>query len=303
MVSLKKPISSLRNAIISDRVNSGDRAFDEREYRRFNKSGRTMLLIIYGLVIVDTVLLSIPHPMKDSVLELPPQLARSGKAASGVLYFFFLGFIALSLIPRVFCSLACIGILLMGLRLKLKLLANRYETIIGYIFLDADSYYERVGREVRIAVDQQLECWRQIQILKNCVRKQFFVVHYFAVFAIGALLYLCQDLGFNVLSVAIVATTAGFLLEYYLWCDLVDSLQEEAHTIGYLIFELCAKIPYIQKYRLQYKRLQSSLMITWINTGNSLKMDCMGLFEISKVSFVYLLNVVYKVLMFLIKIN
>ncbi|XP_062550256.1 uncharacterized protein LOC134215008 [Armigeres subalbatus] len=303
IVSLEKPITSLRKSITSDRVNSGDRAFDELEYRRFNKSGRAMLLIIYGLIIIDTILLSIPNPMKDSVLELPPQLCRVGKQMSGVFYFAFVGFIALSMIPRMFCSLACSGILLMGLRLKLKMLTHRYKTIIEYPFLDADRYYSRVDREVQNVVDQQLECWSQLQVLKDCVGKQFFMVHYFAVFAIGALLFVCQDMGLNILSVAIVTTTMGFLLEYYLWCALVDSLQDEAQTIGYLIFELCAKIPYIHKYRHQYKRLQTSLMITWINTGNGLKMNCMGLFEISKVSFVYLLNVAYKVLMFLINMN
>ncbi|XP_021697065.1 uncharacterized protein LOC5578227 isoform X2 [Aedes aegypti] len=303
IVLLREPIASLRNFVTSNRLNSGDAVFDELERRRFNKFSRAALLVIYGATVLDTILLSVPNSSKDSVLELPPQLVSTGKYASNTLYFLFVGLLALSIVPKMFSALSCSQVLLVGMRWKFKMLVHRYETIANLRLLDVDDYYERIECKVLEAVEQQLEFWSYLQILKDLVAKQFFLVHYFSVGAIGSMLYVSRDIGLNILSVAVFASTLVLMLEYFLWCHLVDSFEDVADSVGSRIFELCAKIPYSPKYRTRYRKLQTSLMITWIVARNGVSMNCMGLFKISTIAFVGFVNTAYSVLMFLINMH
>lgn len=71
--------------------------------------------------------------------------------------------------------------------------------------------------------------------MKDLVAKQFFLVHYFSVGAIGSMLYVSRDIGLNILSVAVFASTLVLMLEYFLWCHLVDSLEDVVRFVERVI--------------------------------------------------------------------
>lgn len=159
---LKEPISTLISFITNKRIHSGDASFDEREQQKFNKSSRLLVLSIGGLILTDTACLSIPAAATESVLGLPPQLIWTGKAGyvSAFLRFLFVNLMSIGIYPRFFSNLACTGILLMGMRTKLRILAHRYRQMLKRVDQGLEYNFEQVNQDIKEASDQQLEYWR-----------------------------------------------------------------------------------------------------------------------------------------------
>lgn len=154
--------------------------------------------------------------------------------------------------------------------------------------------------------------------------KVFLLVHYFSVFAVGAMFYACHEVPIGFMTLIFAAAVSFFLLEYFFLCHLVDSLQDEvsrnwqiwlsivvfhskcnsqADAIGQHLFDLCAQIPFRPERRSEYVQMRTTLMIIWLNTRNRVVMNCMGMFEINTPKFVALINVAYSVLTFLIQMG
>ncbi|XP_062698972.1 uncharacterized protein LOC134284249 [Aedes albopictus] len=300
---LKKPIATLRQFIYSSSIHSGDEPFDELEQRKFNRTIRRVIQVIFGLMTVDTFIMSIPNFSTNGMLELPHALTLAGECTSSILSVLLANLLAISVVPKYFSCTASVGTTLLGLRTKLRILSRRFKLISQQHFSCGERCFEHVNKEILEAVDQHVECWRHMQILKQLVGKTFFLVHYFSIFAVGALIYVCREMGMNSVTFVIVAGTFSFLLEYFLLCHLVELLQDEADSIGHHIFEICAQIPFNAKFRSEYVQLRTTLMIVWINTRNGVSVNCVGLFDITTSAFVALIDVAYSVLMFLIKLS
>ncbi|XP_011493189.2 uncharacterized protein LOC23687543 isoform X1 [Aedes aegypti] len=300
VVYYETPIANVRSLIIGNRINSGDEAYDRLERMKFNRSGRKMMRVVYGVIFVDALLLLIPCAATKKLLDLPPPFSRAGPFTSSILYVLSAQLLFVGVIPKFFCNMACIGTLIIGMRTRLKVLAHRWDRILNYPMECPEFYFERMDREVRIVLDQQMEYWRQLESLKRLVEKSFFIVHYYSLYSIGTCFFVARDLGVNVLAVAIYASAFTYLTKHYLWCHLVDSLQDVADTIGDEIYGHSAQIPYSRKYHQQYVQMKSSLIIVWHNTINGVSMKCMEMIEITTVTFVEMINIVYSVLTFLI---
>nr|NP_001345549.1 odorant receptor 102 precursor [Aedes aegypti] len=303
MIHLKIPLASLRQFIDSNRIYSGDKTYDERVFSKFHNSARKIPQVVFALIGLETILLSIPSSARKAVFKLPHQLIGAGKHVSFLVNLLYFGRLPLGMCPRFFTNLGSLGALLMGMRAKLKILAHRYQQTFAHLGLDEKQYFAYMKLEMREIMDQQLEFWRNLNILKDMVGKAFCLVHYFSIYAIGTMLYVSKIMGLNATSVMLVASTAWLLLEYYVWCRLVESLKEEAELVALDIFEICCLMPYNREHAVQYTQQRTSLMISWISMNNGLTMDCLGLFQISTIGFVELLNVVYTVVTFLINVN
>ncbi|XP_062716501.1 uncharacterized protein LOC109411416 isoform X2 [Aedes albopictus] len=268
MIRLGRSVAAVRKFIAGKEMQSGDAAFDELQRMKFKRSALFLLRILFVLMVMDAIFLSVPSGATAIVFFVPPEMKSAGPTATA----------------------------------NIKILANRYVKILDKSF-DTEHHLEQLDREVRSAVDQQMEYWRHLHILRNLVEKTFFLVHYYAIFSIGGFYYITQNIGVNAFSALLMATTPIFLVEYYLWCNLVESIQNEAETIGDVMYELCAKMPYNREKHSAYVRLKSNKLILWINSCNIRAMKCLGLFDISTLAFVDLVNVSYSVLMFLINMS
>ncbi|XP_062716041.1 uncharacterized protein LOC134291818 [Aedes albopictus] len=293
-------IGHVRNLITGNSINSGDEAYDELEYAKFKKLARKMMLVVYTVLIVDAFLMFIPCAATQELFTLPPPLSRAGPALSPVLYTCAAQLLFLGAVPKFFSNLACIGTLIIGMRSKLQVLVHRWDRILNHPLESPRLYFERMDRELRIVLDQQMEYWKQLQILKGLVEKSFFIVHYYSLYSIGSCFFVARELGINVLTGVIYASAFAYLMQHYLWCHLVDSLQDVANTIGDEIYVHCAQMPYSRKYHKQYVQMKTSLIIVWYNTINGMSMQCMGMINISTATFGDLINIIYSVLTFLI---
>nr|XP_029732177.1 uncharacterized protein LOC115268272 [Aedes albopictus] len=298
----RNPIEDLRHYITNGSVTSGDKGRDKLELRKFNEKSRILIFCIFGLTVIDTVFLSIPNSSTDVALRVPTN-EESKPHISLAFRFFFISLLPLGFVPKFFCCMATIGTLLMGMRTNFTMLAHRYRSILKQPFVINGTDWRRMDRELKETLAHHVEFWRHLKVLKNLVGRSFFLVHIFSVLSIGALCYVCQGVGVDFLSLVIIATMVMFMLEYYLFCYFVDSLQDVADCLGDQIFEICALMPYNKTNHSQYQGFKTALIIAWINTRHGLSMSCVGLFDISTFAFLHLLNIAYTVLTFLIQMS
>ncbi|XP_062550216.1 uncharacterized protein LOC134214959 [Armigeres subalbatus] len=294
---LREPIEAIRKFIKSNGVNSGDDQYDEIETRSFNQYAITMIKIIICITLVQFVFMSVPNSAANVAFALPPELSGTGRLVSNVLRWLTVPSIPLAMNVRVLSNSITVGVLLLGMRAKLRMLAHRYEQMLNLPSMNADYYLQ----QVKATQDQQRKYWRLLIVLKRLVGKTFALAHYFAIFSIGLFVYTAKISGINIFSISIAIPPSLLLLEYYFLCRLVDTYQDEAASIGDLIFELCIKIPYSRDNHSEYVQTRTALMITWMNTQHGVSMDCFGLFEISTIAFVELVNTIYSVVAFLMQ--
>ncbi|EJY58102.1 AAEL017505-PA [Aedes aegypti] len=303
LIVLTNSIALVKIFVSSSHVKSGNDSFDKIEQMKLKQSSNIIMGVVYVLIIAETIFLSIPNKATEIAFSAPHALAWTNKYGSAIFQFLIISLLPIGTYPRFFSNITTTAILLLGMRMKLKMLAHRYERMLKLCCLEDDYYYDCLRRELKVALKQHMEYWRNLRIIKDLVGKMFFVVHYFAIFSIGALFYISKDIGLNFMSLAIVGTILFMLQEYYVWCYLIDLFQDEVASIGNIIFELSSQIPYVGRRHSEYVQIKTSLMIISINNGSGFKMSCCGLFRISTTGFVSLIDIVYSVLMFLINVG
>nr|XP_029709479.1 uncharacterized protein LOC109417563 [Aedes albopictus] len=266
IVFLKEPIATLRTFILSQRVNSGDEVFDALERRKLNETARTMLRCMLGLIVVEMILLSIPNQTMDNVFRMPPVLLHIGETPSRIVHALFMCSLPVFLLPRLFSNIAYIGVLIMGMQMKLKMLAHRYRGMLNLTASNVENYLERVD-----TLEPSFSCGK---IWDSTDFPPFFLL-----------------------------TFLSLLLEYYVWCHLVDSFHDVASSMGEEIYEICVHIPHSRDHHSKYIQLRTSLIIIWINNSNGYTVNCFGLLNLSILTFVDMANITYSLLMFLINVG
>ncbi|KXJ69383.1 hypothetical protein RP20_CCG027386 [Aedes albopictus] len=241
-----------------------------------------MMRLLFAVFITDAVLLCTPCAATEKLFTLPPPLSAAGPIISPILHICSAQLLFLGAVPKFFSNMACIGALIIGMHTKLKILAHRWNRILNHPLETPKCYFERMDREVRIVLDQQTDYWRQLQTLKTLVENSFFIVHVYSLYSIGSCIFVARELGMNVLTGVIYATSLAYLTKHYLWCHLVDSYKDVADAIGYEISSHCTQMPYSRQYHLQYVQMKTSLIIVWYNTINGVAMKSMGMIVISK---------------------
>ncbi|XP_021704698.1 uncharacterized protein LOC23687598 [Aedes aegypti] len=258
--------------------------------------------VIIIIIIANAVLLLIPSAATKQALALPPPLSNYGKHVSCIVYLFSTQLLFLGTVPKFLSNMACIGMLIMGMRFKLKILAHRYFRMLNQPVVSSEKHFARMERDVKEVLNYQTEYRKHFETLKMLVEKAFFIAHFYALYSLGTCFYLSHKTGFNVLSLTLISLSVAYILKYYLWCHLVESLQDVANSIGDLIYEHCVQMPYSRKHHTQYMGMKTSLIIIWMNTKNGYAISCMGMIDISTKTFVSFLNAVYSVMMFLINV-
>lgn len=146
---LIKPITTLRRFVSSHTFNSGDAKYDECEQNKFNRFSRKAIQTMFVWITVDTILLFMPSSIKDELFQYPLPSFWIGKKASRILNRFLVSFIPATIFPKTISCTAYIGVILIGMRTKLRLLAHRFEMIAQKLAVNEDQDYEGIRRELR----------------------------------------------------------------------------------------------------------------------------------------------------------
>ncbi|EJY57992.1 AAEL017219-PA [Aedes aegypti] len=299
----RKSITSIRSYINDARMITIDDSYDLLELSKFKHRSMTMIRGIYGLIVIDTVLLFMPNDTTVMAFDRRSDTLPFMSLERNIYRLLFLTLLPVGFLPKFFSSMATIGSLLLGMEANFKILANRFRSILSQPFVINGTDWEKMNSELRDTLKQHLEFWCHFKALKKLVGETFFLVHYFSIMSIGALCYICQAIGVNFLSFVVMATLAMFLMEYYMFCHFVDSFQDVANCIGEHIFQIAILMPHNRKNHSHYIGFRTALMIIWMNTRREVSMDCMGLFNISTAAFLHVLNIAYTVLTFLIQMS
>ncbi|XP_062705083.1 uncharacterized protein LOC134287368 [Aedes albopictus] len=224
---LQKPITVIRNFFTGNSVNSGNQDIDELEQRKFNRYARTIMKLSIGLVLVNIVAFSVPNTVTEKALALPPLLQGFGQPMLSIFRCLAINCMPLGIVPRFLTNFTTVATLLLGMRAKLRMLAYRYAQLLVRSRTDAEYTLDRINRDIREILDQQLEYWRVLRELKDVVGKMFFLVHYSSILAVGAFLFIAQHTGVNIFSASLASGAGFFLLEHYFQCRMVDTFQDE----------------------------------------------------------------------------
>lgn len=157
---LRKPISTIRNFVIGNSVNSGNKGFDEHEQQSINRFVRTMMKFSIGLMLANVLAFSVPNSVAEKALGLPPPLQGFGQPMSSILRSLAINCMPLGIVPKFLTNFATVATLLLGMRAKLRMLAYRYAQILVRSRSDVEYTLWYISRDMRETLDQQLDYWR-----------------------------------------------------------------------------------------------------------------------------------------------
>lgn len=162
-------ITTVRKCITNNLVNSGDRAYDQQEHRKFNHTVRTMIRILFAFSIVVSVSFSAPNPIARKAIGLPPHFLAGRPIVSDIIYG-LVQFSVAQVIQHRFASIVTsIGTLLLGMRFKLRLLVHRYDRILIQPAANDEVLFSNIVSEIREALKIHLEYWRCFVLYLDCV--------------------------------------------------------------------------------------------------------------------------------------
>lgn len=161
MIRLGRSVAAVRSFITSKQMQSGDAAFDELQRIKFKRTALLLLRVLFVLMAMDSVCLSVPSAATAIVFFVPPEMSQGGRTVTLIIHFFGISVMPFLILCKFSCNMATVGMLLLGMQANIKILANRYVNILDRR-LDEKYYLEQLDREVRSAVDQQMDYWRLI---------------------------------------------------------------------------------------------------------------------------------------------
>ncbi|EJY57731.1 AAEL017537-PA [Aedes aegypti] len=295
-------IREVQNFIVNRPCDSGDNQHDASIREKFGKSVKRILVAIMTMVAMDMVVISIPSSQRTKLLGIPTYFLKFGSFCYKSVQFLYGFFIPLIWIPMYLSYPLVLGMLLTGLRTEMQILKHSFEHL-GHQTksgLFDKRHWLQLKHDIGGLLNQQLLLHRHLRTVRHLVGFGFFIAYYFAVFFIGAILFITKmhDIAFFV--VFLISLFMVVLIECYCWCHLVDSLDDVADGIGQSIYELCAKLPDSREHHSDFVAMRTSLMIIWMNTCNSPQVKCLGIFRICSEKFVNLCNASYTVFTFFI---
>ncbi|EAT47251.2 AAEL001617-PA [Aedes aegypti] len=296
-------VDKVEHFIRSRPMSSGEDQYDSTVRGKFLRSTLVMIRWVLGVLIVDEILFAFPNSQRNKLFKLPPAMSSLGTGITGWLAnFLFVNWMPLIWLSKYLCCTTKLGVLLMGLRVEFKILTHKLEQITRQAksIESVEDHCKFLKKELEVFLYKQAELRR---IDSSFVGNGIFMIYYYALFFIGTMLYVTHHQGFEFYSLTFASSVVVTLLECYWWCQLVDSFQDDAESMGNELYDICAGIPYARQSHRTYVEMRTSLMIIWINARHSLAIDCVGIFSISTAIFVQMLNTSYSVLMFLINMG
>lgn len=157
--------------------------------------------------------------------------------------------------------------------------------------------------------------------LQFVISNLYCAIHYCAVILVGVSIYLLLLEDAMTGRLIIVLAIVSFLLECYWWCSIAESFQSVVSTCLMYIFglyqfflpqntaleehilDLMVMIPYEADHRNDYIQLRTTLMIFKINIRNSARFSCAGIFQLSRESFVQIVQRSYALFTFLLNVG
>ncbi|XP_029736364.2 uncharacterized protein LOC109402753 [Aedes albopictus] len=139
--------------------------------------------------------------------------------------------------------------------------------------------------------------------LQFVISNLYCAIHYCAVILVGVSIYLLLLEDAMAGRLIIVLAIVSFLLECYWWCSIAESFQSVNTALEEHILDLMVMIPYEADHHNDYIQLRTTLMIFKINIRNSARFNCAGIFQLSRESFVQIVQRSYALFTFLLNVG
>ncbi|EDS44719.1 Odorant receptor 7a [Culex quinquefasciatus] len=194
---------------------------------------------------------------------------------------------------------------LVGLRAELRIAVDSFGKVMDRVNnrLENDpgeqNFWKFLQDELNSCIEHHSTVLNQLKVFKNLTSMSLLVSYYMTMAhtAIGVIHVLSKP-SLDFLSVLAIDFTLRYLLEFYVFCHMVTSLNEEHSKIGLLLSHQpwISQLRIESKYRSQYRQIRATILNVMIQSQRSLNISCGGIFELSMDKFTTLIKTSYTLM-------
>ncbi|KAL9708010.1 hypothetical protein quinque_011528 [Culex quinquefasciatus] len=194
---------------------------------------------------------------------------------------------------------------LVGLRAELRIAVDSFGKVMDRVNnrLENDpgeqNFWKFLQDELNSCIEHHSTVLNQLKVFKNLTCMSLLVSYYMTMAhtAIGVIHVLSKP-SLDFLSVLAIDFTLRYLLEFYVFCHMVTSLNEEHSKIGLLLSHQpwISQLRIESKYRSQYRQIRATILIVMTQSQRSLNISCGGIFELTMDKFTTLIKTSYTLM-------
>lgn len=194
---------------------------------------------------------------------------------------------------------------LVGLRAELRIAVDSFGKVMDRVNnrLENDpgeqNFWKFLQDELNSCIEHHSTVLNQLKVFKNLTSMSLLVSYYMTMAhtAIGVIHVLSKP-SLDFLSVLAIDFTLRYLLEFYVFCHMVTSLNEEHSKIGLLLSHQpwISQLRIESKYRSQYRQIRATILIVMTQSQRSLNISCGGIFELTMDKFTTLIKTSYTLM-------
>ncbi|XP_039453497.1 uncharacterized protein LOC120432370 [Culex pipiens pallens] len=288
---------------------SSDAKHDSSVREKYSTRARNTIRFVLGLIAVNQVLFSIPHPQQDKLYHFPLLAFLGTSWIRQLVQIVYISTIPIIWYSKYFWCTGMIVVILMNLQGELKILVHKFSDVLEHMEqFESDNnldrtqartlFWNQLNEDVKSALEQHVQFIKYFQSIQPILGVSFLLYYYFALATYASVLFFILNEPISFGTIFQATSVLGSVLECYLICLLVDNFQEMNEEIQAIARDICIRMPHSQDYHSDYVQMRTTMMIILLS-NNSL-ISCAGVFDISVETFAGLINASYSYLTFLL---
>ncbi|EJY57513.1 AAEL017125-PA [Aedes aegypti] len=307
-------LDRVKKFLNSEQITSNDEHHDSNIRRKFHrKTIVTSLILLANLVICE---LSAPILMlqENKYYRIPQLLLSVGPTWSTLIQWIYIMTIFPLWTSKAFGPTILITAIMSGLETEYTIMVHGFGSFVERVRSDLDGraifnvkdnkiFWNLLKEQINFHFDQHILLTENIMKIQLIIRYLYCAIHYSAMIlvAVGIYLVLLDD----TLTGGLISAMAAifFTLECIWWCSVADAFPDINTTLEEYIADLALAIPYHRRHHSDYVQLRTTLMVFKMNARNSALFSCARIFQLSKASYLQILQKSYALFTFLLNIG
>nr|NP_001345702.1 odorant receptor 90 [Aedes aegypti] len=300
-------ITEVKHFLNHSQITSQDNEYDASVRRNLYRNIRITCVGHLALVIISQFSAPILMLQQNKYYRIPHVFQSMGPTFAIVMQFCYIMTVFPLWINKVFGPTILVTAIMLGLEKEYGIVARGLGNFVDHKKSDVRGnnkmFWRLLDQQLRFQIDQHLLLTKNLMKLQLVISNLYFAIHYCAVLLIGVSIYLFLLEDSLAGRLIIVLAIVSFSFECYWWCNIAESFQIMNTALEEHILDLMVMVPYHVDHHSDYIQLRTTLMIFKINIRNSARFSCGGIFQLSKESFVQIVQRSYTLFAFLVNIG
>ncbi|EJY57787.1 AAEL017041-PA [Aedes aegypti] len=200
---------------------------------------------------------------------------------------------------------------MVGLRAELRVALDSISSIGDYLdyvdgkdgeFEQGEKFWKELHGELKRSIGHHVEVLVHLDVLKNVTNLSFLLLYYMTMLIVAAgVLILTIYPVVDVFYVFAIDYTIRYLIECFVFCNMVSSLNEVQHAIGETLIHQAwiSKLKFTKQFSEHYRAVRACILIELMESQRSLRINCGGMFELTLAKFTRIINTSYSLSLFM----